>query len=49
MRLFLELNGWTWRAVTDVDDAERAVIAIAADEWEQMATWLRDRVQPPAR
>lgn len=50
MRLFLEINDWAWRAVPDVDDAERAVIAIAAGEWEreQMAAWLRDRIQPPA-
>ncbi len=32
MRLFLEMNGWTWRSVPDVDDAERAVVAIAAGE-----------------
>jgi prophage maintenance system killer protein len=50
MRLFLEINGWTCRATPNVDDAERAVVAIAAGEWDhqQMAAWLRERVQPPA-
>jgi death-on-curing protein len=49
MRVFLEINGRTWRAPPDVDDAERAVVAIASGEWDhqQMAAWLRDRVQPP--
>jgi hypothetical protein len=39
MRLFLELNDWTWRAAPDVGDAEHAVVAIAAGEWDhrQMA------------
>lgn len=49
MRLFIELNGWTWRAGPNVDDAERAVLAIASGEWghEQMSAWLRDRLEQP--
>jgi death-on-curing protein len=49
MRLFIELNGWTWRAVPNVDDAERAMFAIASGEWshEQMSAWLRDRLEQP--
>lgn len=49
MRVFLEINGWTWAVPPSVDDAERAVVAIASGEWDhpQMATWLRDRLQPP--
>jgi death on curing protein len=49
MRLFIEINGWTWRATPDVDDAERAVLAVASGEWghEQMSSWLRDRLEPP--
>lgn len=51
MRLFLAVNGWTWRITPDVDDAERAVLAVAAGEWEhpQMAGWLRERLQAPPR
>lgn len=49
MRLFIELNGWTWRAVPNIDDAEYAVLAIASGEWshEQMSAWLRDRLEQP--
>jgi death-on-curing protein len=47
MRVFLEINGWTWRAAPDVDEAESAVVAVAAGEWDhqQMAAWLRERLQ----
>jgi hypothetical protein len=47
MRLFIEINGWAWRAAPDVDDAERAVLAVAADEWghEQTSAWLRDHLE----
>lgn len=49
MRLFLAVNGWTWRTTPDVDAAERAVLAVAAGEWEHphMAAWLRERLKPP--
>lgn len=49
MRVFLEINGWRWHSAPDVDEAERAVVAVAAGEWDhpQMAAWLRDRLQPP--
>jgi death-on-curing protein len=48
MRVFLEINGWTWRAAPDIDEAERAVVAVATGDWDhpQMAAWLRDRLQP---
>lgn len=50
LRLFIEINGWTWRSMPTVDDAERAVLAIAAGDWreDEMASWLRDRLTPPA-
>jgi death-on-curing protein len=50
MRVFLEINGWTWRTPPTIDDAEHAVLAVAAGDWDhpQMATWLRDRLQPPS-
>ena len=34
MRLFIEINGWIWRTAPDIDDAERAVLAVAAGEWD---------------
>ena len=49
MRLFVELNGWSWNTPPSVDDAERAVLAIASGDWghEEMATWLRERISAP--
>lgn len=49
LRLFVDLNGWIWDPKPSVDDAERAVVAIAAGEWNEgcMARWLRDRLRPP--
>lgn len=46
LRMFVELNGWTWSPAPTVDEAERAVLAIAAGEWnqDQMAAWLRDHL-----
>src|SRR5262245_56110136 len=43
MRYFLMLNGWAWQVVPSVDDAERAVLAVASGEWGETATatWLR--------
>lgn len=51
MRVFLDINGWTWRTTPAVDEAERAVIAVAAGEWDhpQMAAWLRGRLQQPPK
>jgi hypothetical protein len=33
-----------------VDQAEQVVLAVAAGEWDelQMATWLRERIEPGA-
>ena len=50
LRLFVEINGWTWRVTPSVDDAERAVLAIAASEWDEQRTaaWLGEHLAPPA-
>ena len=42
MRLFVEINGWSWEPAPSTDDAERAVLAITAGEWshEQATSWL---------
>jgi death-on-curing protein len=45
--LFLDLNQYTWAPdPPDVDEAELAVIAVAAHEVDEawLAAWLRDRV-----
>ncbi len=49
LRLFVELNGWTWIDGPTVDNAERAVLAIASGKWghEHMAGWLREHLVPP--
>lgn len=44
--LFLDLNGWRWEPdPPDVDDAEAAMIAVAAGEVDEawFADWLRVR------
>jgi death-on-curing protein len=49
MRLFVDVNGWIWRERPSIDDAERAVLAVASGEWDEdaAATWLRDFLAPP--
>lgn len=43
VRLFVDMNGWVWEPTPSVDEAERAVMAVAAGEWneEAAAMWLR--------
>lgn len=50
LRLFIAINEWTWHTTPTVDDAEQAVLAIAASTWSQddMATWLRRYLVPPS-
>lgn len=50
LRAFVDLNGWVWDPRPGVDDAERAVLAIAAGDWDEHATsaWLREQLKPPA-
>jgi death-on-curing protein len=42
LRVFIEINEWTWQPYPTVDEAERAVLAIAAGEWEhpRISNWL---------
>jgi death-on-curing protein len=46
LRMFVELNGWSWGERPSVDDAEQAVLAIAAGEWDEDRTtqWLREKL-----
>lgn len=48
LRLFVDINGWEWRAKPNIDEAEAAVLAIAAGEWDEAATanWLQQYLQP---
>jgi len=50
LRLFVDLNGWTWDPKPAVEDAEQAVVKIAAGEWDEEAAarWLRGYLVPPA-
>jgi death-on-curing protein len=43
LRVFLEVNGWKFDPYPSVDDAEAAVLAIAAGDWDETTTakWLR--------
>jgi death-on-curing protein len=46
LRVFVAVNGWNWSPAPSVDDAERAVVAIASGEWGDgaMAAWLGSRL-----
>lgn len=48
LRLFIEVNGWSWKPAPSIDHAERAVLAIASGEWTQdeMTVWLRRHLHP---
>ncbi len=48
LRMFLEINRWHWMRMPDIDQAEHAVLAIAAGDWNEQKTadWLRDLIAP---
>ena len=49
LRLFVEINDWTWRTTPSVDEAEQAVLAVASGTWGETDTadWLRGHLAPP--
>jgi death-on-curing protein len=49
LRVFIEINGWSWRTAPSVDDAERAVLSVAGGEWAEaeFAEWLRPQLAAP--
>lgn len=49
LRIFVEINGWSWNPRPSVDDAEKAVLAIASGAWseDEMAAWLRNHLAAP--
>jgi death on curing protein len=48
LRLFVDINRWTWVPGPTIDEAEEAVLAIAAGEWDEAAAanWLRQHLGP---
>ena len=50
LRLFVDLNGWAWNPAPAVDDAERAMLAVASGAWgvSEMAFWLGAQLTAPA-
>ena len=49
MRYFLILNDIEWSKNPEVDDAEQAVVSVAAGEWDEamFADWLRKHLDAP--
>lgn len=49
LRLFVEINGWSWSRAPSIDDAERAVLSVASGEWDEERTsvWLRGHLAAP--
>lgn len=49
LRLFIEMNGWSWGDYPPIDEAEAAVLAIAAGEWDEarVAAWLAPCLSGP--
>ncbi len=51
LRVFIEVNSWRWVDYPSADEAEEIVLAVAdggRDE-EQVASWLRTRIEPAKR
>jgi death-on-curing protein len=51
LRLFVDMNGWSWQPYPSIDEAEKAVISVASGEWneERTAEWLGSRLAAPQR
>lgn len=43
LRLFIEMNEWSWNPYPSIDDSEQAVVSVASGQWneERTAEWLR--------
>ena len=48
LRMFVEINGWSWSERPSVDEAEQVVLAIASGEWdeERVTEWLDEYLVP---
>jgi hypothetical protein len=51
LRVFVEINDWIWQPYPTVDEAEHAVLAIAAGEWDhtRIGGWLSGHLKPTSR
>jgi death-on-curing protein len=49
LRVFVEMNLWTWTDYPSVDAAERVVLAVASGDMDeaQVTSWLRGRIAAP--
>ena len=49
MRMFINMNGWSWSRRPELDEGEETVLAIAAGEIDekQTAAWLRGYLVAP--
>jgi death-on-curing protein len=49
LRVFIEINDWTWVATPSIDETEHAVLAIAGGGWDEATTadWLRRHLASP--
>ena len=50
MRMFIDMNGWSWSRRPELDEGEVTVLAIAAGELDeqQTAAWLRTYLVTPS-
>lgn len=50
LRLFVEINRWTWSDYPAVDESEEVMISIASGALDeaQVSEWLNARLRPPA-
>ncbi len=48
LRLFIDLNRWQWERRPSIEDAEQAVLAVAAGDWDERQTsiWLGRHLAP---
>jgi death on curing protein len=49
LRVFIGINAWSWEPAPRIEDAEKAVEAIASGEWNipEFAEWLRGHLAKP--
>jgi death-on-curing protein len=49
LRMFIDMNGWSWSRRPDIHEAEEIVLAIAAGQLDEQRTaeWLRDYLVAP--
>jgi death-on-curing protein len=49
LRLFIDMNGWSWSPYPSIDEAECVVLSVASGKWneERTAEWLRTHLAAP--